>query len=309
MPGVPGRDLLVTISNELSDSVRGALNRQGYGFQYRVLAECLANRATHPPHSRWQLSADEYPVDLKNQTTHIDFVLAAGTHLLVAECKRASSWRWCFARSRHSLAATRRPIADYLVWANDSHPPLMREVRTFGSDEHAPYHVAAQRKKTAPNRGQEAKNGAQRSESEFTKDFDNAVSQVFRARGGLIDDLGPRETLRYGGGAIVPVIFTTAELLVTDADLAESDLNDGAIAKTIGAGAVNWLWYNHNLGSALRPTMPRRAGAERGLTKSGALQKTLLYESMRSVAIVRPEGISHFLRDLSIDLALDSDAL
>jgi hypothetical protein len=293
-----------------SEGLQSVLNRHGYGFHYAILKHCLAARFDGSiPYRRWEFAVDEYPVELKGERTHIDFVLGSGTHLLVAECKRVRGVRWGFARARQSRAATAKPVVDHLYWSNDEtgeRRNLRRQVREFGPTIRAPFHIAVEWKEKVPKDGNETDDQKGRE----PKSLETAATQVLRARGGLIEDLAGRNSLRYGGGAIVPVIFTNAELIATDDDIAESDLSTGTVPRALQAQSADWLWYNSNLSAILRPSTPREvAPADVAQVKSMALSRTLRMDVTRSIAIVRTTGIEAFLRDLAIDLAHDSDPL
>ncbi len=286
------------------DALRSVINRNGQGFQYRVLSECLAPRPPGEiPHTRWNFITDEYPVELNGKPTHVDFILAAGTHLLVAECKRVRGHYWGFARASQSLAATSKPVADFMHWSNDPTRILHRRTCEFGAPTHKPFHVALETKAHAPNNND-------KEPPKTPKSLDQAIEQVLLARGGVMEDLKTREILRYGGGAIVPVVFTNTTLLVTDNDLADTDLATGNVSEATRAHSVDWLWCNCNLSRALRPSIPREpTERDRSPTKTTGLRRTLQMDVTRSVAIVRPSGIRDFLKVLSIDLEHDVDAL
>ena len=125
--------------------------------------------------------------------------------------------------------------------------------------------------------------------------LDDARDQVLRARGGLIEDLaGAEAALRYGGGAIVPVIFTKATLLVTDTWLAGTDLSPAAAA-AMSPTKADWLWLDHQLSRSLRPSVPYIAEASPAMTKTELFDSTTVRHSRRSIAIVNVEGISSFI--------------
>src|SRR5258705_9653601 len=83
-------------------SFEETLNRNGFGFQYRVLREC--HEASKTWESRWSFLRSEIPVEVRQTNTKIDFILqhaatgSAYSDMMICECKRVNPAfaRWCF---------------------------------------------------------------------------------------------------------------------------------------------------------------------------------------------------------------------
>lgn len=88
------------------------LNEHGYSFQQSVLK--LAQDLIEQGKSSWVFQVGEFPVEVRDKGTHVDFVLQRvlkmdsrikhkdeQTTLMIAECKRANPAysNWCFAKS------------------------------------------------------------------------------------------------------------------------------------------------------------------------------------------------------------------
>jgi hypothetical protein len=299
-------DLPDLTESAVAARLRGALDHHGYGFQYATLKRCL--KLQQDEALGWHFVVSEFPVTPNDHTSHIDFILAWRTHLLVAECKRTRDFTWGFARG---LAAIRsfsafRPRADYLYWHDDKR--LAREAHYFSNGQRPPYEVAVPIKtpqsatpKGTPRDKRETQADDQKGNQR--NDFENAVTQVMRARSGLMDKMTEQANLRYGGGMIIPVIFTTTSLAVADIELSEANIENGNLPHPLGVREVDWLWYDSNLSSSLRSHVRRIERSTDVPTKTEMLQQELARDSRRSVAVVTPGGIEPFLSELAASLA------
>ena len=181
-----------------------------------------------------------------------------------------------------------------MEWGGDG---LLRRVKWFGHDMNSPYDVAIEMKQEhciASDRGA----------------FDDALRQVIRARSGVIDELVSNAgELRYGAGAVVPVIFTTAQLVATETALATAD-DQGRLPEVVTAER-QWVWFDSNISKSLRPLTSHLSESAtstttlRGPTKSELLRSALDRESRRSIAIVHETSIEPFLAELrgALDVA------
>jgi hypothetical protein len=85
------------------------------------------------------------------------------------------------------------------------------------------------------------------------------------------------------------VIFTTAELWVTDTDLSQAKLTTGTLGpEAVTAHRVDYLWFTHNRSPDLRHDL----GWDR---TTEDLSMEMRREFARSMAIVSPGGIEGFL--------------
>jgi hypothetical protein len=117
-----------------------------------------------------------------------------------------------------------------------------------------------------------------------------AVAQVLRGTSGFINHLySYRSFTRRTSLRFIPVIFTTAELWVTDTDLSQAELTTGILApEAVTAHRIDYLWFTHNRSPDLRH------GLTWGRTNDD-LSMEMRREFARSMAIVSPSGIERFL--------------
>lgn len=87
----------MTVSNRtheerIRDDFQETLNRHGYSFQHSVI-KIADELFSHPRRrSAWRFMVSEFPVEVQEQGTRIDFILkhrSMPTYML-AECKRAN---------------------------------------------------------------------------------------------------------------------------------------------------------------------------------------------------------------------------
>ena len=289
-------------------ALRALLDRHGYSFQYAVIKR--AHELFGARKSPWRMEVVEYPVEVRGTPIHIDFILhnADPTCLLIAECKRANPAfsDWCFAKApypnrlrkviRESITRPRTSAAvvvsadpDAIIYRADSERiyELALEVRSrAGSDP------GSDRIKGDPGNGK----------GTLTK----AVEQVIRGMNGLIEHLSTRLQLLLDllGGAdnlgkplvFIPVVFTTARLWTTDADISLADIQDGVLKeRALRASEVPWLYYQYHQSPGIKHALPiTSTRPERGDT---TLQQVLNTEYARTVAIVGPTGIDPFLTE------------
>jgi hypothetical protein len=276
------------MNDPIADTLRTVLNSKGYGFQYSILKYSLQVA------QRWRTLVTEYPVDLNDAPVHIDFVLeSAGppSHLLVVECKHAEQWTWGFARGISSRSPWRDEIrADFLSW-NLTTNRLERDPHGFRGQ--IPYNVGVEYHKN------HQKHSEEKEQKKQPRAFDQALTQVLHARAGFLNDLFNRRAKQYDRGAVVPAIFTTASLVATETELARSDFKTGRMAESDGVQKT-WLWYDDNLTSRLRPSLPP-APRERAVDDADFLL-ALDRDMTKSVAVVTPDGIEKFLAELPVVL-------
>lgn len=204
---------------ELKQAFAKALNRHGYGFQYRVLKEA------------WEL------------------------------CGLGSKWDFCQLDDRNGIHVSAKPS---------------------GKLENA-YHVAVEVKSKGV-KGDECGEGRQV--------IENAATQVSRGLNGMIEFiLGNRQFLSEGRRAhFLPVIFTTANIWVTDVDLSTAnketgnvDLNGSQFTKQ------PWIAFQYHLSPGLKHSrLP--------LERSSSLNETMDADYVRTIPIVSAAGIEPFLK-------------
>jgi hypothetical protein len=265
---------------DLAAGLRKVLNRHGHAFQQAVIQLCMAHA------SGWEFLQAEFPYELHGDEGHVDFVLRhqdTGA-MLAAECKRVdpAKGRWCFARTSYIRlrAARQRPVISMIQEVAGS-PPV--EISATSMEWYA-YHLGFEL------RTQEHGDGGGKD-----KELDGAIAQAYRGASGLLQHLAYSGLYRGAGHpfAVVPVIFTTAELFVTDAELADAEITTGNLAE-IPVAPVPWLWFQMNLSKSLRPSDLHHGGSA-----DWTLDQMVLFRRTRGVCIVNARSIPAFLSELN----------
>lgn len=274
---------------DLEAGFKKVLDSHGYGFQNAVIKECERLSKAVPAPSPWWFEASEFPVECGTALTRIDFILRINHAVLVAECKRANPAlaSWCFARA--PFLSRRQSAGDVRLeqfWREPStgrvhsQPTELRGVK----DQ---YQVAFEMRTSAKGEANAMGRGA----------VEEAVTQVLRGANGLMNYVGQNSRLFDSNPMIVvPVVFTTADLLCSDADLSQADLVTGNVP-TSSLTPRPWIWFQHNVSQALEHSLPKFYGS----TPLTSLAQMLRYRHARSVAIVGPGGIANFLTTLPDD--------
>ncbi|HKC63631.1 MAG TPA: hypothetical protein VKB86_08335, partial [Pyrinomonadaceae bacterium] len=204
------------------------LNRHGYGFQYSVLN--LANKLFIARNSSWLFQAVEFPVEVKGYSTRIDFILkrkSEPTFFLLAECKRANPAlsNWCFVR------------APYIHRNHsDGYEPVIMEHAQSGYA--ASVTAYAKERPSAYNPchiGLEVRSNAKGdTQGESGKAIEDAASQVLRGLNGMVELLSKNRHIlsNWKRADFLPVIFTTAQLWLSNAELSSADIQTGKVDLT-----------------------------------------------------------------------------
>ena len=269
---------------EITKSFEMVLNSHGYGFQYSVLkqVETLALGQK----TDWFPVVPEFPVEVQGNGTRIDFILHHRTSNLymLAECKRVNPAlsNWCFAKASFvSRGDDKQTI--FVESVNLSEIPgsnNFSSVFNFAPSKNI-YHIGVEVK----NKTDGDPNGSGHGEIE------QAATQILRGLNGMVDFFSSNSRLFEQAKKIslFPVIFTTAQLWVSDIDLGSADLANGNIKmSTANLNKVPWLYYQYNQSPGLKHTL--ESGVE-----AHDLQKSLYQEYVRTIAIVSASGISDFL--------------
>ncbi len=257
------------------------VNRHGYAFQFAVLQrtkQLFDERA-----SPFRFEVSEFPVQIRGAHTRIDFILRKreGQLLLVAECKRANPAlsNWCFVRAPfvRGNRTVERPMLDRL--RRDRGEIFYVEKVTAALTELS-YHLAF-----------EVKSQAKGDSGGARATIEDAATQVCRGVNGLIEFYLRDVSLLKDINEIwfLPVVFTTAKLLVSEANLAETDISSGEIAfPEAKLSEADWLLYQYHLSPGIKhETCYRPTTADLG--------EALDREFVRTIAIVSPIGIKPFL--------------
>lgn len=130
---------------------------------------------------------------------------------LIAECKRADRARahWCFVRAPYTLRPRRQGELNFDQVQYYSPGELIQQPCHLFTDQ-GPYHYGFALRTGSPGDGR----------GPTTSAIDDAITQVLRGTSGLSNHLFTRQPVTTEGKTtFLPVIFTTAELWVTDTDL------------------------------------------------------------------------------------------
>jgi hypothetical protein len=275
----------------LEDAFRSELDRHGFGFHHAVVKHIASLRTP------WRVEEIEFPIEHRGRPHHIDLILRGegGQLLIVGECKRANPALvdWCFVRFPNL------PFAEFvpLEWLRiDMSNTEVRRV-VAGLDVQN-----ARASRQVYNLGVPVKGSLKGDEAGDNKTaLDGAVEQVVRCSSGLIAFLGKNPQLleferdlageRIRLVAVVPAVFTTANLWTSDLDLSAADLSTGNVPKA-SLTRVPWLWLKHNVSPGLTHSIPPPDPDRRE-----TLRDFLLRDYARAVAIVSVGGIAEFLHD------------
>jgi hypothetical protein len=275
-------------------SFEEVLNRHGFGFQFSVLTECREASKTGWE-SRWRFVATEVPVEVRGAGTRIDFVLehavdgSGFSDVMICECKRVNPAfaQWCFigapfTRRNNSVETLRLES----IHVPEHHSGLTPDTLSGGAKRpgevfHMGFPVKIQNAKGDPN---------PKGNKDNKNDIEDAVTQVLRGLNGYIELVAKnRKLIGNNTMTFFPVVFTTAELWISSADLSSSDLMTGNIDLTKwGFEKVDWLWFQYNTSPGIKHSL--------SFHNWERLEELMANEFVRSVAIVNSAGIRDFLR-------------
>lgn len=283
------------VSKDLADSFAKVLSRHGYGFQFSVIRK--AHELVSKGRSVWRFVASEFPVEVQGAGTRIDFILrrdrtADGFDttpvFLLAECKRANPAlsNWCFIRSRYTHDAAWGDVDFFIAECleRDEAESLCVYAKQAFSTQKA-YHL-----------GVEVRSGGKGEPSgETGRAIEDAATQVSRHLNGFIKAVAgnPQFMERQALAFFMPVVFTTARLYASKADISLADLLTGKCELTTDqVEPVPWLYYQYSLSPGLKHSVARK---EQPKTVSGLLES----EYVRTIAVVSAEGVEDFLSSAS----------
>jgi hypothetical protein len=265
------------------------LDSHGYGFQYAVLR--TADQLCQSNQSHWTFEASEVPVEAQGFSTRIDFVLQrhnpfgdrGNPFYMVAECKRANpaTSNWCFTRASYVTRkwSSDQIILEHVLLQDGGFSDISGKLLPGSKDIfHISIEVRSQKGGDPVGSGRGA--------------IEEAVSQVCRGLNGLIRIL-PGFVPEHAGQLnvdFIPVVFTTARLFVTDANLGESDLHTGKVdMDRYSFESRPWLILQYNMSPGLKHGL-------RVLPAMHSISDLMYHEYVRSVAIVSPEGVDEFFK-------------
>lgn len=275
--------------SSLDESFRGhlqaVLNSHGYGLHYAIIRR-LSEFVRKSPQFPWRLVAVELPVEVRREHTRIDIVLkhARRPVYLICECKRVNPAlsEWCFLRGPYP---TPPESAEY----------VLTELVTFDGAKHFStgvdrlcssdriHHLAVEVKTDRPGDPHGHGRGG----------IEGAATQVLRSVNGFVEFLAlNRNVLRANEPtSILPVIFTTATVYSTDADLGNAALRDGTV--DLAKASIEeqpWLYYQYHQTPGIKHERSM-------LSNEPDVAEILQTEYVRTTAIVESKGLNHYLSE------------
>jgi len=290
--------------NEVEASFRKVLNQHGYGFQYAVLKKI---EEVFDTNKVWIFEVAEFPVATKKHPTKIDFIIRPRDNLfyIIAECKRVnpSFSNWCFVKApyvarnksferliiehvqmklshnAYKTEFTEDAIHDYVINTNGE---SRREINNV-------YHIGLEVKKK--------RNNAKENNPIGRNAIEEAAGQVLKGTNGFVYAL-PKMFIRRTETSsnnrinvrLMPAIFTTANLYVSETKLSESELQTGKLkAESLDMKRVPWLYFQYPVSPALRDKSDSKAFK--------SLSDILYEEYMRTIAVISYDGIDDFFKE------------
>lgn len=292
-----------------------SLNEHGYSFQQSILK--AAQELCSQQKSGWGFQVSEFPVEVRGRGTRIDFILQRlrktdsvmtdtdrQTTLMLAECKRANPAyaNWCFAKAPY-LFRGQYDNSEALVFEEIN--PCSEVIRTGGGynvkdvgmcraicshrmlyrPSENVYHVAVEVKHTAKGNCVSGDPGKDAVES--------AASQLCQGLNGMVHFLARNDSLweKNPPVTLLPVIFTTANLWASNADLSGADIETGDLSfSEHNFRQVPWLFFQYHLSPGIKHSVPSHP------PKRISLTDILQAEYVRTIPIVSSSGVEDFLR-------------
>ena len=279
-------------NDELTKVVEKKINNHGYGFHQVVMKRADELYSQHK--SKWEFSCSEFPVQSHGRDTRIDIVLSKseqwGTqrsnYLLIAECKRADPAlsNWCFIRSQYKwwrASANNSFYYEKLEILNH-----VKRVVTSSNYEKVglnnSFQIGVEVKSNEKGNGVGYNKGA----------IEDAIGQVLLGMNGMVNFFSEKaaELSQYSTVFFIPVVFTTANLWECSADLSETDLGTGNIdLPSESMVKKDWLLFDYHQSPSLKHQAPNPASSD-------SLEKFLVTQYVRTVAVVNALGINSFLQ-------------
>jgi len=287
-------------SDRLGSALKNTLDSHGFSFHYAVVRYCEELFSARKSH--WRFEVAEFPVELRDAATRIDFILHGKSQIsgiaayLVCECKRPNPAisQWAFARAPYTRRNRRQRFTVFEgIWIEPTTGRLISAPSKL-RDLIEPYDLGIELRGDVKGEPQGAGRGA----------IEDAATQVLRGVSGLIDFFKDNPRVLSEQALVVPIVFTTARLFSSAVDLGTADLNTGKLPDGVSTEEAPWLWFQYNLSSSLRHSAPKEVPSG-GLMSLGSV---LEYQHARSIAVVSPSGIEAFLQQMPTNLE-DLEAL
>lgn len=268
------------LEQNISEGLRKVLERHGHCFQYGVLRH--ADTLYKNRRSKWILWTTEFPVEVKGNTYHIDFVMQkqASNLYMVAECKRANPAisNWCFVKTPYVRS-------DYFEEVLVERLQIDKERGVLSGISKLGYH------QDVYNIGVELKSNKKGDSEDGRGAIEKALTQVCRGLNGIVEYFAahPQILKKEGGALIIPAIFTTARIWTSEVDIGNTNYKDGQLnLVTIDVVEKSWIWLRYHLSPRLKHSISSK-------NVPLDIAASLDLEYARTIAIVSATGIEKFL--------------
>ena len=127
--------------------------------------------------------------------------------------------------------------------------------------------------------------------------IEQAASQVMMGVNGMVEYLGRHhaQLLPHRRKILVPVIFTTATLYTTAADMASAAVATGEMdPASLAPTPVPYLFYQYPVSPGIKHTA--QPVPVQGSNYSGALSQAFASEFLRTIVVVNAGGIAEFTK-------------
>jgi len=268
-----------------------AIAEHGYAFQHRAIAEAQA--VSSQSGGPWKVEVPEFPVET-DRNTRIDLILCDGAYHLIVECKRVNPayGEWLFLRAPSRQARDDHPylIIESIQRSDASSNCMAQTYRARASLDDQPYQVGII--VTIDRKGNVIKQ---------EKDaLEQSMRQVARGASGFVNYRirHPASMYPTRKDYVIPAVFTTAELVVSEIDLAtQASLTDGTVAPdTLKPSSVPWVFFEYHTEPGLRHDNARQQYAD-------DLERILERQYVRTIPIVSAASIKDFLLGFKINAA------
>lgn len=280
------KDKSDTAEADISRQLQEHLDKHGFSFQYSLLKKFEDLRKSDK--TSWVLEGSEIPISSGGSVSHIDFVLRnrKSTIYLIGECKRADPARshWCFANAPYTWRGSTRHQTQFDKIFNTPDDEENRALTSILVETDNIKEIGFELKTRSQGDGVG---------SNEKSAINSAVSQVLRNSSGFINYLLRKSNSRTVNDYFyfIPVIFTTAKIFITKADISSADLETGYLPKdSVKVEPRDWIWFNHNRSINLSH------GIKHNIEDALSASSPYFFEFTRSVAIVSPAGVDSFMQ-------------
>jgi hypothetical protein len=282
------------LANEIRGEFQEKLNRHGYGFHYAVLSR--AKRAIEEEHiSKWTFEAAEVPIRSQSRDSKIDFVLSRGADssqlrwYAVCECKRVNPARghWCFVRAPSTHRKRHAPREALLFETLEINEAGEIKATSYQGNHVAPYGIglAIKARETGDKIGPSDDDAIEKAASQVMLGV-NGFMNMLSATPHIVRDSPGKTVCAF----LLPIIFTTAKLWVSEVSLSDANLGTGEINLCNSSSKIR-------LGFGFRITCRRGYGT---YSREGNFQLAMAEmmddDYVRHIAVVNVEGIDDFLQ-------------